>query len=365
MLIVGARPNFMKVQPIIAAIDRRGEAIERRLVHTGQHYDERMSEAFFTDLGMPRPDINLEVGSASHAVQTARVMMAIEPVLKEERPDFLVVVGDVNSTVACALVATKLGIRTAHVEAGLRSFDRTMPEEINRLCVDAISDYLFTTDRIADSNLAREGVDPAKVFFVGNVMIDSLLMHLERAKACGYAQSLGLAPGSYAIMTLHRPANVDSRDKLTEILGAIRDGIGELPAIFPVHPRTHKMIETFGLTEGFADRPGERGIWMTEPLSYLEFLNANASARLVLTDSGGLQEETTILGVPCVTLRDNTERPVTVEEGTNRLGGTRREGILAAIADALAAERAIKAPEKWDGKAADRIVSILLERHRQ
>jgi UDP-N-acetylglucosamine 2-epimerase (non-hydrolysing) len=364
MSVVGARPNFMKVAPLIDAMSSRHGRIEHCLVHTGQHYDARMSDAFFSDLAMPRPDVNLGVGSGSHAQQTARTMLEIEPVLERFGPDVLIVVGDVNSTIACALAARKMGIDVAHVEAGLRSFDMTMPEEINRRVTDAISDFLFTTDRIADANLAREGVDPSRVFFVGNVMIDSLLCHLEKARALGFARSLGLEPGGYGTMTLHRPANVDSAERFGEILDAIRDGIGDLPVIFPIHPRTRQRIDAFGLSGRFADAPGAPGIWLTGPLGYLEFLNLNAGARIVLTDSGGLQEETTILGVSCVTLRENTERPITMSQGTNRLAGTCRKGILSAIASALdQSGEAPARPEKWDGQAAERIIEILLASH--
>lgn len=362
MSIVGARPNFMKVAPLIKAMAAHGDAVEHRLVHTGQHYDDRMSEAFFRDLGMLRPDINLGVGSGSHAEQTARVMMAIEPELQGFRPDVMIVVGDVNSTIACALTATKLGIRVAHVEAGLRSFDRTMPEEINRLCTDAISDYLFTTDRIANENLKREGVDEAKIHFVGNVMIDSLLGHLPAAKETRTVERLGLDRGGYGTLTLHRPANVDGPEKLAEIVDALRDGLGDLPVIFPVHPRTRQRIRDFGLEDRFVESAGAPGIWMTEPLGYLEFLNLNQNARLVMTDSGGLQEESSILGVPCVTIRDNTERPITISEGTNRLAGTGRTGIIDAISGVFAEKvETPPRPEKWDGKAAVRIIGILLQ----
>ena len=359
--VVGARPNFMKAAPIVKLLNAQPDRVEHLLLHTGQHYDERMSESFFADLGMPRPDVNLGVGSASHASQTAKVMIAAEPVFNDFKPDVVVVAGDVNSTLACALTAKKLGITVAHVEAGLRSFDMTMPEEVNRLCTDVIADLLFTTDRFANANLAREGIAPAKIHFVGNVMIDSLLGHLAAARRTGFRERLGLLPGGYATLTLHRPANVDTRDKLAEILDAVRDGLGALPAVFPVHPRTRRKLADFGLADRFAKNPGAPGIWLAEPLGYLDFLDLNSTARLVLTDSGGLQEEATILGVPCVTLRDNTERPVTITDGTNRLAGTGRQGILAAIADALSAKGPLRPPpEKWDGKAAERIVDILL-----
>lgn len=363
MSIVGARPNFMKVAPLIDATDALGgEVVQHRLVHTGQHYDKKMSDAFFVDLGLPEPDVNLGIGSGSHAEQTGRTMMAIEPELASFAPDVLVVVGDVNSTIACALTATKMGVRVAHVEAGLRSGDRTMPEEINRLCVDAIADVLYTTDRIADDNLKREGVPDERIVFAGNVMIDSLLKHRARAAERGFSASLGLTPGSYGVITMHRPANVDDPVRLAEILEALRDGLGDMPVIFPIHPRTRARAEAAGLTGHFHETPGAPGICVMEPLGYLEFLDLNANAAMVLTDSGGLQEETTILGVPCVTLRDNTERPITALEGTNHLAGTRREGILAAIAEAKSASGAGRHPPLWDGKAGTRIVDDLLTR---
>lgn len=358
MSIVGARPNFVKVAPLINAMARYGDAIAHRLVHTGQHYDAQMSQAFFDDLSLPRPDIDLGIGSGSHAEQTAGVMMAIEPVLEDFRPDVLVVVGDVNSTLACALTAKKLGISVAHVEAGLRSFDMTMPEEINRICTDAISDMLFTTDRLAGANLAKEGVAEERVHFVGNVMIDSLMMHLEKARQTKTAQSFDLTPGGYATLTLHRPANVDDRECLAEILGAVADGLSGLPVVFPVHPRTRQRIDEFGLAGRFG---AASGIHMIEPLGYLNFLDLNAGAAVALTDSGGIQEETTILGVPCVTLRENTERPITLSEGSNHLAGTSRAGILAAIDKALVAKGGPVRPEKWDGRAGERIVSTIVE----
>lgn len=359
--IVGARPNFMKVAPILAAIRARPEPIEHLLVHTGQHYDHQMSDSFFTDLGMPWPDLNLEVGSSSHAQQTARVMMALEQPLTDFRPDCLIVVGDVNSTVAAALTAKKLNIDVAHVEAGLRSGDRTMPEEINRLATDAISDFLYTTDPIANANLIAEGTPPSRIHFVGNVMIDTLLRNLGKAQAGGFRQSLGLTSGAYAVLTLHRPANVDDQDRLIDILGALRDTLGDLPVIFPAHPRTRQRIAAFGMGDWFADQPGKPGIWMTDPLGYLDLLDLNSTARIILTDSGGLQEEATVLQVPCVTLRDNTERPITIQCGVNRLGGTRGETIRPAVCEALHSPLAsLSVPEKWDGRAAERIVESLV-----
>jgi UDP-N-acetylglucosamine 2-epimerase (non-hydrolysing) len=358
--IVGARPNFVKMAPIVRALAARPKQFEHRLVHTGQHYDDKMSDIFFHDLGLPKPDVNLEVGSGSHARQTADVMVRLEPILQDFRPDLIVVVGDVNSTVASALTAKKLGIGVAHVEAGLRSFDMTMPEEINRLCTDAISDLLFTTDRFANENLAREGVAAEKIHFVGNVMIDSLLACRDLAARQRVHEHLQLQPESYATLTLHRPANVETAGSLTEILSAISDSLPDLPIVFPVHPRTRQRIIDFGLGRFFVDHPGKRGIWMTEPLGYLEFLSLNTYAKIALTDSGGVQEETTVLGIPCVTLRDNTERPITVTEGTNQLGGTKRATITAAIGKALAERPSDRrTPERWDGGAATRIAEVL------
>jgi UDP-N-acetylglucosamine 2-epimerase (non-hydrolysing) len=276
------------------------------------------------------------------------------------RPDVVLVVGDVNSTVAAALTAKKLNLRVAHVEAGLRSFDRAMPEEINRLMTDAVSDLLFTTDRMADAQLVKEGVPAERIHFVGNVMIDSLLANLAAAEVRAYPAELGLEAGGYAVLTLHRPSNVEDPKTLGGILDAIRSGVGDLPVIFPIHPRTRARIEAFGLVDRFADAPGHAGLFPTDPLGYVEFLSLNRTARLVLTDSGGLQEETTILGVPCVTIRENTERPVTVTEGTNHLAGTSPEGVRKAIGDAFAMDLGKpRRPERWDGRAAERIADVL------
>ena len=359
--VVGARPNFMKMAPIIEAMNRHPERIQHLLVHTGQHYDEKMSQAFFNDLGMPKPDIDLEVGSGSHAEQTARIMVEFEKVCLRERPDLVIVVGDVNSTMACTITAKKLGIRVAHVEAGLRSRDMAMPEEINRLCTDVLCDYLFTTDRFANENLRREGVPEDKIFFVGNVMIDTLLKHKEMAGRLDLMDRWGLEPCKYATLTLHRPSNVDERETLEGILEALTEIAHGLPIVFPIHPRTRKMVEQFGLSSYLNNGNRVQGIWTTEPLGYLEFLHLNMNARMVLTDSGGLQEETTVLGVPCITLRENTERPITCEEGTNVIVGNRKENILAAARKVLQGDIARgRVPEKWDGQAAERIVKILL-----
>ena len=360
--VVGARPNFMKMAPIIEAMNRHPSEIEHLLVHTGQHYDEKMSKAFFDDLGMPKPDIDLEIGSGSHAEQTGRVMMEFEKVCLQEKPDLVIVVGDVNSTMACTITAKKLDIRVAHVEAGLRSGDMTMPEEINRLCTDVLCDYLFTTDRDANENLLAEGVAEEKIFFVGNVMIDTLLKHEAMAEQLTLRGDLGLTPKGYATVTLHRPSNVDNPAILTGILEALSEIAQELPVVFPIHPRTRKMVQRFGL-EHYLNTGGKvRGLWVTDPLGYLEFLHLNRTARLVLTDSGGLQEETTVLGVPCITIRHNTERPITCTEGTNRLVGNAKGAILDAARDVLrSANSAGRVPDKWDGQTAERIVDVLLE----
>lgn len=359
--IVGARPNFMKMAPIIDAMNRYPDRIEHLLVHTGQHYDEKMSKAFFDDLGMPKPDIDLGVGSGSHAEQTARIMVAFEKVCLEHKPDLVIVVGDVNSTMACTITAKKLGIKVAHVEAGLRSRDMSMPEEINRLCTDVLCDYLFTTDHFADENLRAEGVPADKIFFVGNVMIDTLLKHKEMASKLALCKEMGLQPGGYATMTLHRPGNVDDPQILAGLLEALATIARELPIIFPIHPRTRKMAQQFGLEHYLNSGDRIEGIWCTEPLGYLEFLHLNMNARLVLTDSGGLQEETTVLGVPCITIRPNTERPITCTEGTNVLVGNDPARVLeAANAILHGPDVTGKIPAKWDGRAAERIAEILV-----
>jgi len=359
--IVGARPNFMKMAPIIVAMNRYPEQIEHLLVHTGQHYDEKMSRAFFDDLDMPKPDIDLGVGSGSHAQQTAKIMMAFEQVCLQENPDIVIVVGDVNSTMACTITAKKLGIKVAHVEAGLRSRDMDMPEEINRLCTDVLCDYLFITDHYANKNLRAEGVAEEKIVFVGNVMIDTLLKHKGMAAQSDVLKELGLEKKSYATLTMHRPSNVDDKDTLEEILKALKEISRDLPIIFPIHPRTRKMVEEFGLSHYLNEGGPVAGIWITEPLGYLEFLHLNMYARFVLTDSGGLQEETTVLGVPCITMRHNTERPITCDIGTNVIVGNSGEKILAAARDILSSRGAIGSiPAKWDGKSAERIVEWLV-----
>jgi len=352
-LIAGARPNFMKIAPIHRAFAtrRNGHSTEELLiVHTGQHYSRNMSDDFFRDLGIPEPDINLCVGSGSHAEQTARIMMAFEPACLEHRPDWVIVVGDVNSTVACALTAKKLGIRVAHVEAGLRSRDMSMPEEINRLCTDAITDLHFTTDAQAQENLLKEGVPSEKIHFVGNTMIDTLSQQIGRAREVPLPD--GLIPGQYAVLTLHRPANVDSPDRLAQILGAMNVIAGRIPIVIPVHPRTAPRLKELEI---------HPSIRIVGPMSYLPFLGLVARSRMVLTDSGGIQEETTVLGVPCLTMRPNTERPITCEIGTNILVGTDPQRILQETNSILNGHtRPSAIPQKWDGHAAERIVDILV-----
>jgi UDP-N-acetylglucosamine 2-epimerase (non-hydrolysing) len=357
--VVGARPNFMKIAPLMAAYARR-PTIQALLVHTGQHYDRRMSELFFRQLGLCEPDLNLGVGSGSHARQTGEIMKAFEPVLIEHAPDAVVVVGDVNSTIACGLVAVKRHVPLVHVEAGLRSFDRTMPEEINRVLTDAISDLLFCTERSGVVNLRHEGVADEKVFLVGNVMIDTLLRNRAKAEASVILDDLHLAEGRYVVLTLHRPANVDDPAVLARLLDALEVIQADQPVVFPVHPRTAKRLEAFGLV----DRAGALdGLRVIEPIGYLDFLKLMASARLVMTDSGGIQEETTILEVPCLTLRQTTERPVTVTVGSNRLVGSDPADILAAYRDLRAGRwRQPRTPELWDGGAAERIVEVLCRR---
>jgi len=350
--VVGARPNFMKIAPIAAVIAGRSDRLSQILVHTGQHYDEAMSDSFFRDLALSPPDINLGVGSGSHSEQTARVMLAIEPVLEKVRPDWVVVVGDVNSTVAAALVAAKLGIRVAHVEAGLRSFDWSMPEEINRLVTDRLSDLLLTPGAGADENLRAEGIDPSRIVRVGNVMIDTLFAQLDSA-SFAVLEQLHLAPKSFVTVTLHRPSNVDHGETLASILAALGEIAADLPVVFPAHPRTRARLREFGLVL-------PPGVTLLEPLGYLEFLGLWSNSRIVLTDSGGLQEETTALGIPCLTLRENTERPVTISEGTNQLVGQDRHRIVAAAKSVLSGEaKSARVPEMWDGRAAVRIVDAL------
>ena len=356
--VVGARPNFMKVAPIVAAMKRRPTKFLPLVVHTGQHYDAAMSDSFFRDLELPEPDTHLGVGSGSHAAQTAAVMERFEPVVLREKPDWVLVVGDVNSTIACALVCVKLGIKVAHVEAGLRSRDRTMPEEINRLLTDQIADLLFTPSPDGDENLVAEGIPRERIRFVGNIMIDSLQKNLKKARELPTREQLGLTGSDYALLTLHRPSNVDMRDSFEPILDALEYISAKLPIVFPVHPRTRKTIAELGLSERVESMKALRTI---EPLGYLDFLNLSSNARLVLTDSGGIQEETTALGIPCLTLRENTERPITVEMGTNVVVGTDAKKIIAAANAALDghAKKALRQPPLWDGQTSERILDAL------
>ena len=378
--VVGARPNFMKIAPIIRALKKHNNRVDLSLgthhskvaailVHTGQHYDYEMSKVFFEDLELPEPDIYLGVGSGTHAEQTGNVMIAFEKVLLKERPDLVVVVGDVNSTLACALSSVKLHIPVAHVEAGLRSSDRTMPEEINRLLTDAISDYLFTPSPNADENLKREGISEDKIFQVGNVMVDSLLFNLDKAKKSNILKKWGLQKGlstDYALLTLHRPSNVDDPESLHSILEALKRISKEIPIIFPIHPRTRKQVETFRFQDYFnyncslITPHSSLGIHCIDPLGYLDFLKVMLDSKFVMTDSGGIQEETTVLDIPCLTLRDATEWPITTTQGTNILVHNNTKRII---------EEAFKifdgkskkgnCPEMWDGKAAERIVEII------
>ena len=388
--VVGARPNFIKIAPICEAIKEINslgcaEQIHHVLVHTGQHYDSNMSDSFFNDLELPRPDLCLGVGSASHSVQTARIMERFESVVLNERPNLVLVVGDVNSTAACALVAKKTSCRPdhsatdfipklAHVEAGLRSFDRTMPEEINRIVTDSISDYLFTTEESANQNLSREGIPEDRIFFVGNVMIDTLLRHRSKAQESTILQDLQLVDGRevkpYAILTLHRPANVDDKRVFCHMLDSFLDISRRIPVIFPAHPRTLKRIQDEDLGDYFVDHfvqgpepwDSRVRIRLVPPLGYLDFLNLMSEARIVLTDSGGIQEETTILGIPCITLRDRTERPVTLEHGTNVLVGSDPEKILREFDRVyLNEQRPNRSPHYWDGNAAKRIIKVLVD----
>jgi len=371
----------MKIAPLLRAIDRhnassQGNPIEPILVHTGQHYDYEMSQVFFRDLELPKPDIYLGVGSGTHAEQTARVMIEFERVLLKERPDLVVVVGDVNSTLAAALAAVKVNIPVAHVEAGLRSYDRTMPEEINRLLTDQVSDYLFTHSRDADENLNREGIPQEKIFFVGNVMVDSLLFNKARAEQSQILAQLKLAEKGYALLTLHRPSNVDEKHSLTNIMGAITEISERIPVVFPAHPRTQKKLREFDLdhhatiiasSDEFKDLNKRNKLndqlLITPPLSYLDFLKLEMYAKFVMTDSGGIQEETTVLNVPCLTVRDTTERPITVTRGTNVLVGNNPRKIIEEASRILASKS--KSPshiELWDGITAERIVSVLVNK---
>jgi UDP-N-acetylglucosamine 2-epimerase (non-hydrolysing) len=350
--VVGARPNYMKIAPLMEAL-RPAPGIKQILVNTGQHYDEAMSKGFLRELSLPVPDRNLEVGSASHAVQTAKVMIGFEAVCLADRPDLVVVVGDVNSTMAASLVAAKLLIPIAHVEAGLRSFDRTMPEEINRIVTDRLADVLLTPSADGNANLEKEGVPREKIHLVGNIMIDTLLRHLPMATLDRIRDRVTVQDRAYAVLTLHRPSNVDDPTILRRILEAVAAIARQLPVVFPVHPRTRERLKASGVADLLAD------VTLTEPLGYIDFLSLTSHARIILSDSGGLQEESTALGIPCLTLRENTERPVTVTDGTNRVVGTDTEAILVGFAEALAREHDPRRPALWDGHTAERIANVL------
>jgi UDP-N-acetylglucosamine 2-epimerase (non-hydrolysing) len=350
VVIAGARPNFMKVAPLWTTLSADPRFL-LKLVHTGQHYDYAMSGRFFEELGLPRPDHHLEVGSGSHAQQTGEILKRLEPVLTSECPQAVVVVGDVNSTLAGALVAKKLGMEVVHIEAGLRSFDRTMPEEINRLVTDSISDLFLVTEESGRLNLLREGAAPERIHMVGNLMIDSLHRHLEQALQSNVRQTLGLDQSQFGLVTLHRPANVDQEGQFTEILGALAEIAQEVPLYWPVHPRTRAKM---------AGLASSKNIHLLEPLGYLDFLSLEAQSAVVLTDSGGIQEETTVLGVPCLTIRENTERPITIECGTNRLAGTKKSSILEAWRQLRREpKRERRTPPLWDGKAGERCHAVL------
>ncbi len=355
--VVGARPNFVKIAPIMAELAEY-PYVSTTLVHTGQHYDAQMSDSFFANLEIPRPDVNLKVQAPGAVAQIAEIMTRIEPVIEQARPDVVIVVGDVNSTVAATLTAVKLGRRVAHVEAGLRSFDRSMPEEVNRVLTDAVSDLLFTTEISGNENLEREGIPAEKVHLVGNVMIDTLFRYREKARRSDVLGRLGLEPGAYAALTMHRPSNVDDEGALGLLLSAVARIQAEVPVVFPVHPRTRRRLEA--VASGLPPMPGLR---LAEPMPYLDFVQLMAESKCVLTDSGGIQEETTALGIPCLTLRQNTERPVTVTRGTNRIVGTEPDAIYKSWREVAEGRwPAGELPELWDGRAAGRIVRTLLAR---
>ncbi len=375
-LVAGARPNFMKIAPVLDAMRERPWALPS-LIHTGQHYDDAMSRAFFQDLGIPEPDINLGVGSGSHAWQTGEIMKKIEPVLMKLKPDLLIVVGDVNSTLAASITAVKMGIKVAHVESGLRSFDRQMPEEINRLVTDAIADYLFTTEPSANENLAREGVPPERIFYTGNIMIDTLVRQMGKASSSSVLTRFDLLPKSYALLTLHRPSNVDDESSFRAIFSALYRLQKLLPIVFPTHPRTMQRIREMGFAQVLQElSDGSRwhnlsgdlkspqrdnlGLFFQEPLGYHDFLKLTMESRLVLTDSGGIQEETTYLGIPCLTLRENSERPITLTMGTNVLVGKDPEMIVRESKKVLGfSTGGAVVPELWDGHTAQRILDVI------
>jgi UDP-N-acetylglucosamine 2-epimerase (non-hydrolysing) len=354
--VVGARPNFMKVAPIHKAFQKYKRNVNHIVCHTGQHYDRKMSKIFFDDLGLPHPEFYLGAGSGSHAEQTAKIMIEFEKILIREKPELIIVVGDVNSTIACSLVASKLNIKIAHVEAGLRSFDRTMPEEINRILTDAISDFLFVTEKSGLKNLKDEGIPAGKVFFVGNVMIDSLVNHLPKADSSNILNKLELNPSEYILVTLHRPSNVDSEKFAFDLFNLFDNLSKKRKIIFPIHPRTKKNFQSFGFSTK------NKNILLTDPIGYIDFLSLTKNAGLIITDSGGIQEESTYLGVQCITVRNNTERPVTVDIGTNHLTGTNLKKVGITAAKILSGNKKKgKIPPLWDGKAAERIVNIILK----
>lgn len=355
VLVGGARPNFMKLAPLYEELRLFPSDFTTKIIHTGQHYDYEMSGVFFKDLVLPEPNLFLGVGSGCQGEQTGKIMIEFEKAVMKEKPDLIIVVGDVNSTLACAVVASKLLIPLAHVEAGLRSFDRTMPEEINRIVADVLSDYLFTTEQAANENLKKEGIKETKVFFVGDVMIDSLLKSSKIADKSNILTDLNLSPQDYGLVTLHRAGNVDTREALKEIMSALDEIAGKIKLIFPMHPRTRKNIEKFGI------KAKQKNIVFTDPLGYIDFLKLEKNAKLVLTDSGGIQIETTVFNIPCLTIRNNTERPATIELGTNQLIGTKKENIINSAFSLLDGKYKIrkKLPDVWDGKAAKRIINIL------
>ncbi len=358
ILVAGARPNFMKIAPIWREFQKYSDEFECMIVHTGQHYDVNMSDSFFTDLELPKPDISLGVGSGTHAEQTANVMVAFEKICLDQSPDMVIVVGDVNSTIACTIASAKLNIPVAHIEAGLRSWDRTMPEEINRLLTDSVSELLFTPSQDADENLLKEGHPPEHIYRVGNIMIDSLISFQPKARATATCDSLGLIPGSYGLITLHRPSNVDEKDSLRMIMNTLVDVASSIDIVFPVHPRTRKNLDTYGLLEIAEKHPK---IKLLDPVSYLNFMDLLMNAKFVLTDSGGVQEETTYMGIPCLTLRQNTERPITVSEGTNELVSL--ENLKTHIVEACDGNwKKGSVPELWDGITASRIIKIIKNR---
>lgn len=351
--VVGARPNYMKIAPLMEAL-KDAPGIRQVLVNTGQHYDEAMSKSFLRELQLPAPDRNLEVGSASHAVQTAKVMMGFETVCLEEKPDLVVVAGDVNSTMAASLVAAKLMIPIAHLEAGLRSYDRAMPEEVNRIVTDCLADLLLTPSTDGDENLIKEGVPREKIHFVGNIMIDTLMRHLPMATLDRIRDRVAVTDKGYGVLTLHRPSNVDDPAILRRILVAIQHVARQMPVVFPVHPRTRQRLASFGVDDLLTN------VMLTEPMGYIDFLSLSSHARIILSDSGGLQEESTALGIPCLTLRENTERPVTITHGTNQLVGTQTAAIIAGFDAAMAREHEPqRIPPLWDGKTAGRVAAVL------